>query len=145
MGAIWHGGRFPLDEFNAKAAGCLNGHLGMEILDAGDDWIRARMPVDERTKQPFGLLHGGASAALAETLASQGAFATVDPATKAVVGMEINANHVRPARDGFVYGEARPEAIGRTTQVWSIRISDERGRLVCISRCTLAVIDRPKV
>lgn len=144
MANIWHGGRFPLDAFNAKAAQCLNGHLGMEILEAGDDWIRARMPVDERTKQPFGLLHGGASVALAETLASQGAFATVDPASKAVVGMEINANHVRPARDGFVYGEARPEAIGRTTQVWSIRISDERGRLVCISRCTLAVIGRPK-
>lgn len=144
MAAIWHGGTFPLEAFNTFAEKCLNGHLGMEIIEAGDDWVRARMPVDERTKQPFGLLHGGASVALAETLASQGAFATIDPQVKAAVGMEINANHVRPVTEGWVYGEARPEAMGRTTQVWSIRITDERGRLVCISRCTMAIIDQKK-
>ena len=141
---IWHGGEFPIAVFNELADTCLNGHLGMEITEAGDDWIRARMPVDERTRQPFGLLHGGASVALAETLASQGAFATIDPTRKAAVGMEINANHVRPAKDGYVYGEARPEAMGRNTQVWSIRITDEAGKLVCISRCTMAIIDQPK-
>jgi 1,4-dihydroxy-2-naphthoyl-CoA hydrolase len=144
MAAIWHGGRFPIEAFNEFAKGCLNGHLGMEITEAGDDWIRARMPVDERTKQPFGLLHGGASVALAETLASQGAFATLDPATKAAVGMEINANHLRPVTGGWVYGEARPEAMGRTTQVWTIRITDEQGKLVCISRCTMAIIDQKR-
>lgn len=144
MAAIWHGGEFPLDMFNEAAKSCLNGHLGMELLEAGDNWLKARMPVDERTKQPFGLLHGGASVALAETLASQGAFATLDPATKAAVGMEINANHLRPVTGGFVYGEARPEAMGRTTQVWTIRITDERGKLVCISRCTMAIIDQKR-
>jgi len=144
MAAIWHGGTFPIDAFNEAAKTCLNGHLGMEILEAGDDWLKARMPVDERTKQPFGLLHGGASVALAETRARPGAFATLDPATKAAVGMEINANHLRPVTGGWVYGEARPEAMGRTTQVWTIRITNEQGKLVCISRCTMAIIDQKK-
>lgn len=144
MAAIWHGGKFPVEGFDEASKGCLNGHLGMEIVEAGDDWLKARMPVDARTRQPYGLLHGGASVALAETLASMGAFATVDPTVKAAVGMEINANHLRPVTEGWVYGEARPEAMGRTTQVWSIRITDEKGRLVCISRCTMAIIDQKK-
>lgn len=144
MAAIWHGGEFPLDSMNAGAAGCMTGHIGIELTEAGDDWIRGRMPVDARTRQPFGLLHGGASVALAETLASVGAYSTVDGRTHAAVGMEINANHLRPVRDGWVYGEARCEARGRTTQVWTIRITNEAGKLVCLSRCTMAIVPLPK-
>lgn len=119
-------------------------HLGITITGAGDDWLAGRMPVDARTHQPFGLLHGGASVALAETLASVGAFACVDPETKICVGLEINANHLRGVRSGFVTGTARPVHIGRTTQVWTIDIVDEAGRAVCASRCTVAVVDKPR-
>lgn len=115
-------------------------HIGIEFVDCGDDWLKARMPVDSRTHQPFGRLHGGASVALAETLGSMAGAMVVDPAQFLTVGLEINANHVRPVRDGWVYATARPEAIGRTTHVWSIRIEDEAGKLVCVSRITLAVI-----
>lgn len=115
-------------------------HLGIEFVDCGEDWVRARMPVDHRTHQPFGRLHGGASVALAETIGSMAGAMVVDPDRFACVGLEINANHVRPVRDGWVHATARPEALGRTTHVWSIRIEDEAGKLVCISRLTLAVI-----
>jgi 1,4-dihydroxy-2-naphthoyl-CoA hydrolase len=98
------------------------------------------MPVDERTKQPYGRLHGGASVVLAETVGSTAAAMTVDPSKFATVGMEINANHIRPVKDGFVFATATSESIGRTTQIWSIRIEDEAGKLVCISRITMAVI-----
>ena len=118
----------------------MNGWMGIEFIDCGDDWIKARMPVNERTKQPFGRLHGGASVALAETIGSVAAGWCVDREKFVGVGMEINANHVRPARDGWVYATARPEALGRTIHVWSIRIEDEAGKLVCISRLTIAVI-----
>ena len=96
-----------------------------------------------RTRQPGGVLHGGASVAFAETLASWGSTFTVDPTSFYCVGMEINANHVRPVAEGWVYGEARPISRGRTTQVWDIRITDEQGRLVCVSRCTMAVLATP--
>ena len=119
-------------------------HLGMELVDCGDDWLRMRMPVDERTRQPHGRLHGGASVALAETVASIAANLCVDGGEKVAVGQEINANHIRPAYEGWVYGTARPEALGRTSQVWSIRIEDEAGRLVCISRFTVAVIAKDR-
>ena len=114
--------------------------LDMEFTEAGDDWLRCRMPVDERTRQPFGRLHGGASVALAETVASVAGGLVVEPGRFGVVGLEINANHVRPARDGWVHATARAEALGRTTQVWSIRIEDDSGQLVCLSRMTAAVI-----
>lgn len=117
-------------------------HLGIEFLEIGEDYLRARMPVNERTIQPDGLLHGGASATLAETLGSVGATLCVDSRQKICVGLEINANHVRPARSGFVYGTTRPIHIGGSTQIWEIRIEDERGKLVCISRLTLAVLNR---
>ena len=116
------------------------GLLGIEFVDCGDDWIAARMPVDARTHQPFGRLHGGASVALAETVGSVAAGMCVDCSTHAAVGMEINANHIRPAYSGWVTGTARPESLGRTTQIWSIRIEDEAGKLVCLSRLTVAVI-----
>jgi 1,4-dihydroxy-2-naphthoyl-CoA hydrolase len=117
--------------------------LGIELTETTDGSLKGRMPVDHRTRQPGGVLHGGASVALAETLASWGATLTVDPAKFYCVGMEINANHVRPVAEGWVYGEAVPLTRGRTTQVWDIKITDATGKLVCISRCTMAVLARP--
>ena len=117
--------------------------LGIELTETTDGSLKGRMPVDHRTRQPGGVLHGGASVALAETLASWGATLTVDPAKFYCVGMEINANHVRPVAEGWVYGEAVPLTRGRTTQVWDIKITDAAGKLVCVSRCTMAVLARP--
>ncbi len=117
-------------------------HLGMELTGAGPDWIAGRMPVDARTRQPFGLLHGGASVVLAESLASIGSAAVVDLRRHACVGLEINANHLRPVRDGSVTGIARPIHLGRTTHVWDIRLADGAGRAVCVSRCTVAIVER---
>lgn len=102
------------------------------------------MPVDDRTRQPFGLLHGGASVALAETVASVGAFDLIDQETEAAVGLEINANHVRGKRDGIVTATGTLLHRGRTTMVWDVRITDEEGRLICASRCTIAVIERAR-
>jgi 1,4-dihydroxy-2-naphthoyl-CoA hydrolase len=137
---IWHGGKFPFEAMNAFPTTTLVGTLGIEIIDAGDDWVKGKMPVDQRTRQYAGILHGGASVALAETLASVGCYCTLDTTTHGCAGMEINANHIRPVSEGFVYGVAKQEAAGRSTQVWTIRITDERDKLVCISRCTMAVI-----
>ncbi|OKL40375.1 PaaI family thioesterase [Pontibacter flavimaris] len=117
-------------------------HLGIEITEAGPDFVGGKMPVDQRTHQPMGLLHGGASVVLAESLASMGAALQVDLTKKACVGLEINANHLRSARGGWVYGRATPIHVGRSTQVWETRITDEDGALVCISRMTVAVIDK---
>lgn len=130
-----------LDRVNAWNTGSLVEHLGMRITEIGDDYVRGTMPVDARTKQPFGLLHGGASVALAETLGSTAGNLCID-ASEMAVGLEINANHVRAATAGLVSGTARPLHVGRSTQVWEIRIEDERARLVCISRLTLAVVPR---
>lgn len=137
---------FTLAELNAFSAGNMAAQLGIEFTEIGPDFLRARMPVDERTRQPVGLLHGGASVALAETVGSVAAnlVAGSDGAMRHCVGLEINANHLRPVRSGWVTGETRPVHIGRTTQVWEIRISDERGRPVCISRLTMAVLGKGK-
>ena len=138
---IWWGGTRPdLGAMTRGGEGSMNGWLGIEFTDCGDDWITARMPVNERTRQPFGRLHGGASVAFAETVGSVAAGWCLDRATSVGVGMEINANHIRPAYDGYVYATARPESVGRTIQVWSIRIEDDAGKLVCIARLTVAVI-----
>lgn len=115
-------------------------YLGLRIVEVGADFLRATLPVDHRTKQSYGRLHGGASCVLAEEIGSIAAYLCVDPATHFVVGIEINANHVRPVRDGHVIGTARPLHLGQTTQIWEIRIEDEQQRLVCISRLTLAVV-----
>jgi 1,4-dihydroxy-2-naphthoyl-CoA hydrolase len=138
---IWFGGERPdLATLEAGGTGSLQGHLGMEMAGCGDDWLAMRMPVDARTHQPFGRLHGGASVALAESCGSVAANWCIDRSQFVAVGMEINANHLRPVRSGWVTATARPEAIGRTSHVWSIRIEDEGGRLICVSRITLAVI-----
>jgi 1,4-dihydroxy-2-naphthoyl-CoA hydrolase len=140
MAAIWRDGKHPLAGLDgAERQATLLTALGIEILEAGDDWLKASMPVDQRTHTPYGLLHGGASVALAETLASWAGSCSVEPG-KMCVGMEINANHVRPVREGKVYGVATPDALGRTTQVWTTRITDQAGKLVCVSRMTLAVV-----
>ncbi|MCL4539807.1 MAG: hotdog fold thioesterase [Bacteroidetes bacterium] len=118
--------------------------IGIEITEIGNDYLKGRMPVDKRTIQPYGILHGGASAALAETLGSIAGTLVLDPEKEFCVGLEINANHIRSARNGFVYGTARPIHIGGKTQVWEIRIEDERQSLVCISRLTLAVLARKR-
>ncbi|MBP7687066.1 MAG: hotdog fold thioesterase [Thermoflexales bacterium] len=128
--------------FTAQSRGTMIEHLAIEFIATGEDFVSARMPVDARTVQPYGLLHGGASVALAETLGSMAAACCVDPTKKMVVGLDINANHVRGARSGFVIGTARPLHLGGSTQVWEIRIVDERDKLVCISRLTMAVLDR---
>lgn len=131
-----------LEVVNRLGDQCCNGHLGIEVTEIGPDFLRGRMPVDHRTKQPMGLLHGGASVVLAETLASIGANFVLDGDQLACVGQEINANHIRSATEGWVYGTSRPVHIGRRTQVWETRITDQAERLVCISRMTLAVVDR---
>lgn len=122
----------------------LAGHLGIEFLEVGNDYVKARMPVDNRTMTTFGILHGGASVAFAETLGGAAASLCVDRRRKLCVGLEINANHVRPVEKGFVYGTARPIHIGGSTQVWEVRIHNEQDKLVCVSRLTVAVIDKDR-
>ncbi|MBW0148442.1 hotdog fold thioesterase [Marinobacter arenosus] len=136
--AIWT--RTPnLDAFMESSRNTAVGHMGIEYLEVGDDYVKGRMPVDERTVQPFGILHGGASVLLAETLGSMAANCCLkDPETVAV-GLDINANHLRPVRTGWVYGTARALHIGSATQVWEIRLENEQGKTTCISRLTMAV------
>ncbi len=139
--SIWKSARPPA-ELNQGRSGTLIERLGIEFTEVGDDFIRGTMPVDKRTRQPYGLLHGGASVALAETLGSMGAAMCVDGEESQCVGQEINANHIRSARTGLVTGTARPVHLGNRTQVWVIDIVDEGGRLVCTSRLTVAVLRR---
>ncbi len=116
--------------------------LGIEFTHIGEDYLEARMPVDHRTHQPMGLLHGGASVTLAETLGSMAATLCIDGTKQFCVGLDINANHIKSAREGFVKGITKPIHIGKKTQVWEIRISTMEGDLVCISRITMAVLDK---
>jgi 1,4-dihydroxy-2-naphthoyl-CoA hydrolase len=129
-----------LDRINGWTTGTLMATLGIRYTAVGEDWLRGTLPVDHRTHQPYGLLHGGASVALAETLGSTAAMLTLDPAKYRAVGLAINANHVRGVREGTVTGTARALHLGRSTQVWEIRIEDDRQRLVCTSRLTMAVV-----
>jgi 1,4-dihydroxy-2-naphthoyl-CoA hydrolase len=139
--SIWRSLQTVAD-LNANAAGTLVANLGILFTEIGDDFVRGTMPVDARTVQPYALLHGGASVALAETLGSTGAAMCVDAAEYQVVGQEINANHVRAARSGLVTGTARAVHLGGRTHVWSIEILNDAHKLVCISRITMAVIKR---
>jgi 1,4-dihydroxy-2-naphthoyl-CoA hydrolase len=116
-------------------------HLGIEFIEVGDDYLKARMPVNEKTRQPYGLLHGGASCVLAESLGSAAGACCVEMGKQIVVGLEINANHISSVKEGYVYGTARPLHIGRSTHVWEIKITNENEKLVCVSRLTLAVKD----
>ena len=130
-----------IDDARASHVGLLASHLGIEFTEWGDDYLRGTMPVEPRTRQPMGLLHGGASLVLAETLGSVAANFVVDDSRFGCLGQEINANHLRPVSDGLVIGTARPVHLGSRSQVWNIEIRDPRERLVCISRLTIAVVE----
>ncbi len=130
-----------IEKLQGFSSGTMVQHIGIEFTAVGDDFLEARMPVDERTLQPFGLLHGGASAALAETLGSIGAYHCIDE-DKICVGVEINANHIRAARKGWVTGRAIPLHLGRTTHVWEIKIYDGGGNVICISRLTMMILKK---
>ena len=129
-----------LESLNAMRKDSMLGHLDIEFTSVDENHVGAKMPVDHRTHQPFGLLHGGASVVLAETLGSVAANLVVDSAQFYCVGLEINANHLKSVRSGYVYGKAKPVHVGRQTQVWEIRITSEEDKLVCISRLTMAVL-----
>ncbi len=131
-----------LESLNQMRKNSLVEHIGIEFTEIGDDFITARMPVDQRTHQPFGLLHGGASVVLAETLGSVAANCCLDPQQQFAVGLDINANHIRSVRSGWVYGTTRPVHRGKSTQVWEIRITSEEEALVCLSRITMAVMNK---
>ena len=128
-----------LEVLTQTSANTAVSHLGIEFVEVGDDFLRARVPVDERTRQPFGLLHGGVSVVLAETLGSVGAY-HASPEGHRGVGLDINANHLRAATSGWVTGTARPVHIGRTTQVWQIDMVNDAGEMTCVSRITMAIL-----
>lgn len=131
-----------LETMIEASKGTLAETLGITLIEISKDKVVGTMPVEKRVHQPFGLLHGGASVALAESLASIGAWMNVYESGRGAVGLEINANHVRGKRDGLVTGTAVPLHRGRSTHVWEIRLTDEAGKLVCISRCTMAIVDQ---
>jgi len=141
MGRIWFGS-YTLEAVQQRGLGTMVEHIGITITALGDDYIEGLMPVDHRTLQPAGILHGGASVVLAETLGSLAANLVVDPQQWYCVGLDINANHIRAVRSGSVIGVARPLHIGSSTQVWGIEIKDEADRLTCISRLTMAVLKK---
>lgn len=131
-----------LEAIHSFSQNTISNHLGIEFIEIGTDYIVAKMPVDHRTHQPFGILHGGASVVLAETLGSIASFMCMKTEQKQhAVGLEINANHVRSVREGFVYGRVTPIHVGRTTHLWEIKITNEQNKLVCISRLTVAIVD----
>jgi 1,4-dihydroxy-2-naphthoyl-CoA hydrolase len=142
---IWYNKSVQLSDILSFGDDNMGAHLGMEFAELGPDFLKGRMPVDHRTKQPYGILHGGASVALAETLGSVASALVVDHAKFMCVGLEINANHLRSVKEGFVTGTCTPIHLGRTTHVWDIRLHDDRGRLTCISRLTVAIIKREAV
>src|SRR5579863_7462976 len=139
--SIWHASTTP-EFLTERGQATLPGHLGIRITEIGPDYLRATMPVNAHTHQPFGVLHGGASVALAETAGSIAAMLCVDSEQYLVLGQEINANHLRAVSAGTVTATARPFHIGTRSQVWSIEIRDESDRLVCVSRLTMAVVER---
>jgi len=133
---------YTVDMLNAAGKDTLVAHLGIEIIEIGVDFILAKMPVDHRTVQPMGLLHGGASVVLSETLGSLAASLLIDKSIEFPVGLEINANHIKSVKSGFVYGKASPIHVGRSTQIWQTEIRNEAGKLVCTSKLTVAIIKK---
>jgi len=140
--SIWHKKDLILKDLEHLGKDNLGDHLGIQFSELGPDYIKATMPVDQRTRQPMGLLHGGASLVLAETLGSIGAAMVIDPVNASCVGQEINANHIRGVREGLVTGIARPIHMGARSHVWEIKIYDEAEKLVCISRITVAILPK---
>ena len=139
---VWFDKELSLGKFKSPVAGTMAQHIGIEWTEVGSNFLKARMPVDHRTMQPYGLLHGGASCVLAETIGSVAAAMVIDHSKFYCVGLEINANHVRSAKEGFVTGIATPLHLGISTHVWDIKIYDQQERLVCVSRLTVAIIPR---
>ncbi|WP_026998722.1 hotdog fold thioesterase [Eisenibacter elegans] len=131
-----------LQALNSSGRGAMAEHIGIEFTEIGEDYVCGKMPVDHRTKQPYGILHGGASVVLAETLGSVGAALSVDMNKYQCVGLDINSNHIRSVYEGYVYGKAQALHIGKTTQVWQIEIRNEADKLVNVSRLTMAVIEK---
>jgi 1,4-dihydroxy-2-naphthoyl-CoA hydrolase len=142
MPVIWFDKKLTLDKFRSIGENTMAEYLGIEWVDLGNDYMKAKMPVDHRTKQPYGLLHGGASCVLSETIGSIASAMVIDHSKFICVGLEINANHVRSARQGYVTGIATPLHLGSNTHVWDIKIYDEMEKLICVSRLTVAVIPR---
>jgi 1,4-dihydroxy-2-naphthoyl-CoA hydrolase len=142
MKPIWHSLNISLDHLNEMAANTMGTWLGMEFTEIGPDCLRIMMPVDHRTIQPYGLLHGGASAALAETVGSVASSLVIDREKYICVGLEINANHIRGVREGYVHAIAKPLHLGSSTHVWDIRITDDQHKLVCVSRLTVAILPK---
>ena len=140
--SIWFKDGFSLDKLTSMSAGTMAEFLGITWMEVGENFIKAKMPVDGRTRQPYGLLHGGASCVLAETIGSVASALIVDQEKSFCVGLEINANHIRSAKSGFVTGIALPLHLGASTHVWDIKIHDEREKLVCVSRLTVAILKR---
>ena len=138
--AIWHEANPDPQRMTRFARDFMSGHLGIEFIEIGENWLKARMPVNNRTCQPHGRLQGGASAALAESIASAAGLLTCNPEVNVAVGLKVEANHCRPVSSGYVYGVATPEHLGRTTQLWSVRIRDGEDRMVCFATVTLSVI-----
>jgi len=143
MAAIWFNKQLSLADIQPLGRGTMGDHLGMEWTAVGDDYMKIRMPVNERTIQPYGLLHGGASCALAETVGSVASHFIIDPDKFICVGLEINANHLRAVKEGFVTATCMPLHIGSSTHVWDIKIHDEKEKLVCVSRLTVAILKKP--
>ena len=139
---IWFDKNVSLESLKAFGKGTMTEHLGVELVELGKDFFKAKMPVDHRTIQPYGLLHGGASCVLAETIGSVASHLVIDPIQFYCVGIEINANHIRSAKEGFVYGTCSPLHIGSSTHVWDIRITNEEEKLICISRLTVAIMKK---
>jgi len=134
-----------VDELNSRPKNHLGALLEIEFTEIGADFLTAKMPVNERTHQPAGILHGGASVVLAETVGSVASYLIIDPKKYLAVGLEVNANHLRPVKSGFVTAICKPIHIGAKTHVWDIRISDDRGKLNCVSRLTVAIIPNNQV
>jgi len=139
--AIWHK-EYTLEHLHQMNRDTMGETIGIEFTELGEDFVRARLPVDRRTVQPARLLHGGASAALAETLGSVGCFLTIDTQTHTCVGLELNINHIRGEREGYVTGTARPVHLGKTTQIWSIEIVNAAGKPVAVSRITMMILEK---
>jgi 1,4-dihydroxy-2-naphthoyl-CoA hydrolase len=142
MAAIWFKKDLCIEDITGLGKGTMSEHIGIQFTELGDNYLKATMPVDHRTKQPYGLLHGGASVALAETIGSIGAALVIDHDKYICVGQEINANHLRSAKSGYVTGITMPIHIGATSQVWEIKIYDEANKLICVSRITVAILKR---
>ena len=142
--SIWHAAP-NREQSQELAKNTIHDALGIEIIEVGEDFIRGKMPVDKRTVQPYGILHGGASVVLAESLGSIGSHFAIDSSKYVSVGLDINANHLRPVRSGYVYGKATPIHLGRKNHVWNIDITNERDKLICKARLTIAVIKKEEL